>query len=80
MEKRVWAAWIPAISDNSVGLYRTTSRSKAKYLCFLSARDVGYKVSLTEVKARRRPEFDGSTFRNGVMPEFVAARAAGGEG
>lgn len=79
MGERVWGAWIPALS-HGVGLYRTTSRGKAKYLCMLNAQDAGYEVSLTEVKARRRPEFDGSTFRNGVMPEFVAARAAGGEG
>lgn len=79
--ERVFAGWVPGIIDGTfpegVGLYRTTSAGKARYLCYLAARDADFNVSVTDVRVRRAPQYDTATFKQGTMPryaEFPAGR------
>lgn len=89
MGERVFATCAPGIIDggfdvrDGVGLYRTASASKARYLTYLSAKDAGFALSLTDVLVRRAPEYDRHTFKQGSMPSYAKAPvsgATGGEG
>jgi hypothetical protein len=75
--ERVFAAWVPGIIDGTypdgVGLYRATSASKARYMCYLAATDASFEVKVTDVRVRRAPEYDRAVFKNGVMPRYVEA-------
>lgn len=78
--ERVFVAWVPGIVDGeppeSGGLYRTTSAGKARYKCYLSARDAGFDdVKLSDVRVRRAPEYDGHKFSQGSMPQYATAPA-----
>ena len=46
--------WMPP--EGGITWGRT--RSKARYHAYLQAQDVGYDVSLTELKLHRAPEYD----------------------
>lgn len=80
MRERAFIAWVPGIVDGKPpeggGLFRTTSAGRARYLCFLAARDASFDVTLPDVKVRRAPEYDRHSFRNGVMPKYATPSAA----
>lgn len=68
------------------GLYSARSRGQARYLCLLDVQDVATGISFQHIKVRREKAFDGTSFRDGVMPRYVNREAerlpgtAGGEG
>lgn len=78
--------WQPPI----VSICRVTSPQKARFACWESANDVGYKVEFGHLKVRRAPEYDnakliegrcyGEDFARNILPENAQAvpAAAGG--
>jgi hypothetical protein len=51
---RWFHCWIPGInSEDDPAKYKATSASKARYCCYLSARDAGYRVTFADIHVRR---------------------------
>ena len=50
------AFWSPPI----ISICRTESASKAKFKCWESANEVGYKVKFSDLKVWRAPEYDAA--------------------
>jgi hypothetical protein len=74
--ERAFMCWAPEIvdgtpEDGTVGIYKTANAGKARYLCYLNARDAGFALSLTDVRTRRAPEFDACEFRDGTVPRYI---------
>ena len=77
-EKRAFIAGTPDIDGE--GVFLAESAGKARYRCFLAARDSGFISSLTEIRVRRAPEFDGMLPKHsGWMPEYIRLRAGSEE-
>lgn len=51
------------------GVVKAESSSKARYRSYLSAKDAGFRVSITDVAVLRSPEFDEATYCGKPMPE-----------
>lgn len=45
-----------------------TSASKARYSCYFSANDAGYKTTFTDISVKRAPEYDCREDTNGKIP------------
>jgi hypothetical protein len=75
MAVRVFKTFVPRSTDgwtpDAVGLFRAASASKARYLCYLSARDAGWPVLLTDILVRRAAEYDSASFSQGSMPSYA---------
>lgn len=55
-------AWRTEGGDGIVSITFATTRNKAKYNTYLSAQEVGHALSLTKIKIKRAPEYDGCSF------------------
>lgn len=75
------AFWQPPI----VSICRAESASKAKFKCWESANEVGYKVEFADLKVRRAPEYDaaklipgrcyGEDFARSILPQNTQDQA-----
>jgi hypothetical protein len=69
--------WSPPLST----IVRARSASKARFKCWDSAKDVGYRLKIGDFKVRRAPEYDdakliegrcyGEDFARSILPENV---------
>ena len=64
---KAWKTACPAIGSDC-GIVIEESASKAKYCSYLSAKDAGYDVSITDFKAVRAKEFDDATYCGKPIP------------
>lgn len=55
-----------------VSVVFATSRGRARQATMLSANDAGYRVSFTDVRVRRAPEFDRREMLHGTVPVLNA--------
>ena len=71
---RAWAAWVLRIGGDPktrCGLVRAPTRSKARYLAYLSCRDVYRDGKNLDIRVRRAPRFDALEFRDCVMARYL---------
>ena len=74
MAEKAWRCWVPSIGGDPevrCAVVRADTAGKARYRTFLQAGDSWPDLSITEIRVRRAPEYDGMTFRSGIMPEYV---------
>lgn len=72
-ERRVEKAWLCTLPwlQGPGGLVRAPTRSKARYLGYLNAREAFDDVRITDIQVRRAADYDRHTFRDGTMPKFA---------
>jgi hypothetical protein len=65
---RVRAFEVSTKGFSSTGIVAAQSAAKARYVCWVSANDVGYGVKFGDIKVRRIPEFDNwaTRYENGT--------------
>ena len=50
------------------GVVKSESASKARYQSYLSAKDAGFEISITDITVLRAKEFDNATYCGKPMP------------
>lgn len=75
----VWFCWVPKlggdVATGNGGLHRAATASKARYLCYLNARDAGYySITFADIHVRRERAYDSAKFHDGVMPRYAETR------
>lgn len=72
---KAWFCWIPryggSLANGKGAMVRATTRSKARYLAYLSALDPLPDLCLIDIKVRREKAYDRAEFRDGVMPRYA---------
>jgi hypothetical protein len=68
---KAWSVTWEPLEDEGPGIFKATTRAKAKAKAFVHIGDVFENVKFGELRVIRAPEFDGVEFRDGTSPDYI---------
>jgi hypothetical protein len=59
--------------DSSPGIYQAENAGKARYLCYLACKEIGYHICFREIHVVRAPEYDNYNLppKTGIALEYI---------